>query len=51
MLKKNEINELRNKLNDSILRGDDYEVIYKISTDLDKLIAKYYQEKLKMVNN
>ena len=40
-----EICVLRNKLNDSILHGEDYEVIYKISVELDELIAKYYRDK------
>ena len=39
-----EICKLRDELNESIENGEDYEVIYKISTDLDKLIAKYYKE-------
>lgn len=33
---------LRDKLNDSIVLGEDYNKIYKLSTDLDDLIAKYY---------
>ena len=44
MLKKNEINKLREKLNKSIAKGDDYSVIYKLSVELDKLIADYYIE-------
>ena len=44
MLDKSEINSLRKKLDDSILRDEDYSVIYKLSTDLDKLIAQYYRE-------
>jgi hypothetical protein len=44
MLEKKEINELRKKLNKSIIENKDYEVIYQISTDLDKLIAQYYKE-------
>ena len=51
LLKKNQINKLRDKLNASIARGDDYEVIYKLSTDLDKLIARYYAENLKTEEN
>lgn len=51
MLRKNQINKLRDKLNASIARGDDYEVIYKLSTDLDKLIARYYAENLKTEEN
>lgn len=39
-----EICILRNKLNDSILHGEDYEVIYKISVELDELIAQYYRK-------
>ena len=38
-----EICILRDKLNNSIAMGQDYDVIYKISTDLDELIAKYYK--------
>ena len=34
--------ELREKLNDSIINGEDYSVIYKISVELDELIAQYY---------
>lgn len=43
----NEINVLRKKLDESISNGDDYSVIYKLSTDLDKLIAQYYKMELK----
>lgn len=42
-----EICKLRKKLNDSILQGEEYDRIYQISIELDELIAKYYQEKLK----
>lgn len=38
-----EICKLREKLNDSIITGQDYAIIYKISVELDELIAKYYQ--------
>lgn len=38
-----EICELRNKLNKSIENGDDYSITYKISVELDELIAKYYK--------
>ena len=44
MLDKSEINKLRKKLDESILNDEDYSVIYKLSTDLDKLIARYYRE-------
>ena len=38
-----EICKLREKLNDSILNGQDYEVTYKLSVELDQLIAEYYR--------
>lgn len=34
---------LREKLNNSIQNGDDYEVIYEISVELDDLIAEFYR--------
>lgn len=34
--------KLREKLNNSILNGENYSVIYKLSTDLDELISEYY---------
>ena len=39
-----EICALREKLNKSIIDGDDYEKIYQISIELDELIASYYRE-------
>ncbi len=39
----NEINELREKLDNAILKNEDYSIIYKISVQLDELIAKYYR--------
>lgn len=39
-----EICKLREKLNKSIEEEKDYNNIYKISIELDKLIAKYYSE-------
>ena len=39
---------LREKLNQSIINGEDYKIIYKISTDLDKLIWQYYKESCKI---
>ena len=39
-----EICELRDKLNKSIENGDDYSVTYKLSIELDELIAKYYKK-------
>ena len=34
---------LREKLNESILNGEDYRLIYKLSIELDELIAQYYR--------
>jgi len=39
-----EICKLRDKLNKSIEDGENYETIYKLSIELDELIAKYYKE-------
>ncbi len=39
-----EICKLRDKLNKSIEQGDDYSITYKLSIELDELIAKYYRE-------
>ena len=43
-----EICRLRDKLNESIEKKKDYSVIYEISVELDKLIAKFYKEKFKV---
>ena len=40
-----EICKLRDKLNKSIENNEDYSVIYKLSVELDELIAKYYKDK------
>ncbi len=40
--------ELRDKLNKSIIDGEDYGIIYKISVELDDLIAEYYREEKDM---
>ena len=40
-----EICKLRDKLNKSIEDGEDYDVILKISVELDELIAEYYKGK------
>ena len=42
-----EICQLREKLNESIINGEDYSVTYKLSVELDELIAKYYQKETK----
>ena len=42
-----EICKLRDKLNKSIEEGQDYTIIYKLSKELDEIIAKYYRKKQK----
>lgn len=37
--------KLRERLDESIITGKNYKEIYKISVELDELIAKYYIEK------
>lgn len=39
-----EICKLREKLNESIITGQDYTVTYKLSIELDELIAEYYRK-------
>ena len=39
-----EICRLREKLNESIINNDDYSITYKISVELEELIAKYYRK-------
>ena len=39
-----EICKLRDKLNESITIGEDYNIIYKLSVELDELIAEYYKK-------
>lgn len=41
-----QILELREELNNSIINGAEYETIYKLSVELDELIAEYYKEKI-----
>jgi len=41
--------ELRDKLNKSISEGQDYSTIYKLSVELDQLIAKFYKSKMKVI--
>ena len=50
-----EICKLRTKLNNSIIKGEDYDKIYRISVELDELISAYYitetiQKKNKLEN-
>ena len=42
-----EICKLRNKLNESIVTGKDYSIIYQLSIELDELIAEYYRRNRK----
>lgn len=39
-----EICKLREKLNESIIKGQDYKITYKLSIELDELIAEYYRK-------
>lgn len=39
-----EICKLREKLNNSIISGQDYSITYQLSVELDDLIAKYYKQ-------
>ena len=41
-----EICKLREKLNKSIEDGEEYEVIYRLSVELDQLIAKNYEKSI-----
>ena len=36
--------KLREKLNESIINGEDYSIIYQLSIELDELIARYYRD-------
>ena len=42
-----EILELRQKLDKSVTNKKNFNKTYELSVELDKLIAKYYKEKLK----
>lgn len=39
--------KLRDELNNSIIEGKEYKIIYQLSVDLDELIAQYYRENKK----
>ena len=45
-----EICKLREELNKSIIKGEDYNITYKLSVELDELIAKYYKNEMLNVN-
>lgn len=42
-----EICKLRDKLNKSIEKGEDYKIVYNLSIELDELIANYYRNSIK----
>lgn len=42
-----EICKKRDELNESIISGKDYSIIYKLSIELDELITQYYKENKK----
>ena len=44
MSNKEKINNLREELNKSIAKNEDYSIILDLSIKLDKLIAEYYNE-------
>ena len=46
-----EICKLRDKLNESIENNADYEEIYRLSVELDELIARYYKNEKKLCEN
>ena len=47
MSNKEKINDLREELNESILKNEDYSKIYNLSIKLDDLIAEYYEKNFK----
>jgi len=51
MLLDEKICKLREKLNNCISNGEDYSVIYKVSVELDELIAQYYATNVFGVTN
>ena len=42
-----EICKLIDRINESITIGEDYNIIYKLSVELDELIAEYYRKLIK----
>ena len=43
-----EICKLREKLHESILKKNNYEVTYQLSVELDQLIAEYYSKNVNL---
>ena len=39
-----EICKKRDELNNSIITGQDYSIVYRLSVELDELIARYYKD-------
>ena len=46
-----EICKKREELNRSIIEGKDYSIIYKLSVELDELIAEFYRKDKKNEKN
>ncbi len=46
-----EILELRRKLNESVEKEESYKKTYKLSVELDNLIAEYYKKGLRKRKN
>lgn len=46
-----EICKLREELNKSIISGQDYTITYRLSVELDELIAKYYRKNINKGKN
>lgn len=46
-----EICKKRDELNKSIEQGEEYSKIYKLSVELDELIAEYYTKKQKVTKD
>ena len=51
MSNKDNINNLREKLNKSIEKNEDYSLIYDLSVELDKLKAEYYENDIQKEDN
>lgn len=51
MMLNDKICKLREELNNSIITGQDYSITYKLSVELDELIAQYYQIELDNTKN
>lgn len=50
MSNKEKINNLREELNRSIAKNEDYSIILDLSIKLDKLIAEYYDKDIDVDN-